>query len=449
MSSFFFAIPTELQLEIILNLSLEDIIHLRQTSRAFAHLIQDHEAHIVKQYLKKRMPKDISLLFPLPTTSQPSLRFLQDLTYRQTVSDELALLLARRIVKEMGHGHRLRQSEINLKLIQYVIGQLQIAFSPLILAVFHFFETYQSRKAHNIKEAPQSEPRGTPQPSKNRELQAAIMLQYPDDLLLKIHQMYHLLLHLFTRRLTPTTPWFLPRQIGGWNHTHPGGLQPSEDSLAKLLVLGGVPEVLRIYKMTGHGKRRKALEKFVRTLDQEKTGVTGEQSNGGTVNTSTSMQTDQLEDIWVPVAEEQLLGRGVVTNLESIKCCGEFVSQLLGDEFSSVDERSIADASENGDDVNNSAQILASINFSGLHLRLADDGIWDHDLIEEEDDLDEDSEEIESKGPHHHKSVPRSPSPVAGPSKSPGTIVGMTAPVPLCSGIGYNGMGATFMTMSM
>ena len=397
------------------------------------------------------MPKGTTLLFPLPTTSQPSLRFLQDLAHRQKVSDELALLLAKRIVKEMGHGHRLRQNETNIKLIQYVIGQLQIGFSPLILALFHFFETYHSRKVH-AKEASPSEPGGhseTAQSSKDRELQSAIMLQYPDDLLLKIHQMYHLLLHLFTRRLTLTSPWFLPRQIGGWSHTHPGGHQPNEDSLAKVLVVGGIPEVLRIYKITGHGKRKKALERFLRTLDQEKNEVTGEQSNGETVNTSSSIQIDQLDDIWVPVAEEQLLGRGVVKNLESIRCCGEFVGQLLGDEFPSVDEGSLADASENGDDTNSSAQILASINFSGLHLKLADDGIWDHDLIEEEDDLDEDSGEIESKGLDRYKPAPRSPSPVAGPSRSPGTIVGMTAPVPSCSGIGYNGMGATFMTMSM
>lgn len=387
------------------------------------------------------MPKDTTLLFPLPTTSKPSLRFLQDLKYRQNVSDELALLLAKRIVKEMGHGHRLRQNEISLKLIQYVIGQLQIGFSPLILALFHFFETYHSRKVH-AKEASLSENNEAPQSSKDRKLQSDIMLQYPDDLLLKIHQIYHLLLHLFTRRLTPTSSWFLPRQIGGWSHTQSGGLQPSDDFLAKVFITGGIPEVLRIYKITGHGKRRKALEKFVRTVDQ----VTGEQSSGGT---STSIHVDQLDDIWVPVAEEQLLRRGVVTNLESIKCCGEFVGQLLGSELSSVDEGSLADASENGDEANNSAQILANISFSGLHLRLADDGIWDHDLIEEEEDLDEDSDEIESKGQHHYKYAPRPPSPVAGPSKSPGTIVGMTAPVPSCSGIGYNGMGATFMTMGM
>ncbi|KAF8444296.1 hypothetical protein BGX38DRAFT_1143680 [Terfezia claveryi] len=448
LSSLFFALPTELQLEIINNLPLNDITRLQQTSQAFSHLVRNNEAHIVKQYIKRRMPKYISILFPTPATDPATLKFLQDVTYRREVSDQLAELLARRIVKEMGQGVRMRRQSINPKVIDYVVERLESGFSPLILAVFHFLETYHARKAQEISGTAPFDA-GTLE-DREFQIQSDIMSHYPDWLLLKVHQMYHLLLHLFTRRLTKQ-PFAFFRQIARWNHAQPGGIRPEDETFAKVLLQGGIPEVLRIYKIKGQGQRRKALDKYTKMLDTQDPLEAPMKHHGGIIKAGVSINIDQLSRIWVPAAEKQILSRGIVQNMESIKCCGEFVAELLGDEFNSVDSGSMLSQDENAEDRAGNAEILAAMQWTSVSLRrLADDGSWDQNLIVE--DEDEDYVEGKEKEGHGDKRPPTPPlpsKPVAGPSRSPGTIVGMTAPVPMASGIGYNGMGANFMTMSL
>ncbi|RPB25538.1 hypothetical protein L211DRAFT_87214 [Terfezia boudieri ATCC MYA-4762] len=448
LSSLFFALPTELQLEVINNLPLNDITSLQQTSQAFSHLVQNNEAHIVKQYIKRWMPKYISILFPIPTTDPATLKFLQDVTYRREVSNQLAELLARRIVKEMGQGVRMRRRSINPKVIEYVVERLESGFSPLILALFHFLETYHARKAQEISGTGPFDA-GTLE-DREFQIQSDIMSHYPDWLLLKVHQMYHLLLHLFTRRLTKQ-PFAFFRQIARWNHAQPGGIRPEDETFAKVILQGGIPEVLRIYKIKGQGQRRKALDKYIKMLDTQGQLEPPMKHHGGIIKAGVSINIDQLSRIWVPAAEKLILSRGIVQNLESIKCCGEFVAELLGEEFNSVDSRSVLSQDENAEDRAVNAEILAAMQWTSVSLRrLADDGSWDQNLIVE--DEDEDHVEGKEKEGHGDKRPPTPPlpsKPVAGSSRSPGTIVGMTAPVPMASGIGYNGMGANFMTMSL
>ncbi|KAF8423866.1 hypothetical protein EV426DRAFT_563101 [Tirmania nivea] len=449
LSSLFFALPTELQLEVINNLSLNDITRLRQTSQAFLHLIQDNEAHIVKQYIKRWMPKYISILFPTPTTEPATLKFLQDVTYRREVSDQLAEFLARRIVKEMGHGVRMRRQSINPKLIEYVVERLESGFSPLILTVFHFLETYHVRKVQEISGTGPFD--ASTLESKEFQIQSDIMSQYPDWLLLRVHQMYHLLLHLFTRRLTKQ-PFSFFRQIARWNHIQPGGIRPADETFAKVLLQGGIPEVLRIYKIKGKGQRRKALDKYVKMLDTQDQSEPPMKHHGEIIKAGIPINIDQLSQIWVPAAEKQILSRGIVQRLESIKCCGEFVAELLEDEFNSVDSGSVFTQDENAEDRAGNAEILAAMQWTSVNLRrLADDGSWDQNLIAEDEDEDYvvEGKEKEGYGDKVPPTPPQPSKPVAGPSRSSGTIVGMTAPVPMASGIGYNGMGATFMTMSL
>lgn len=438
----FYTLPIELQLEIIDNLTLNDIIRLRQTSRAFSHLIQNHEGHIVKQYIRRRMPKYISILFPLPTAEAQTLKFLKDVTYRREASDHLADLLARRIVKEMGRGNRMRAEPIQPSVIEYVVEQLKIGFSPLILAVFHFLETYHVRKAQEITGTESST-----REERAQKIQSDIMLQYPDWLLLKVHQMYHLLLHLFTRRMKQR-PFFFFRSMNRWNHTPPGTKRPSDPSLAKILLFGGIPEVLRIYKIKGVSQRNKSMDKYLRRLDSNNNTDLSMNHHGGLVKGGMSIDADELGQIWVPAAEKQILSRGIVPNLESIRCCGEFVAELLGDEFN-TENGSVFSQDENAEDRAGNAQMLSAMQWTSVNLRnLADDGSWDRNLIAEEED-DDYVEEKEKEGHGVKRSQTPPSKPVAGPSRSPGTIVGMTAPVPMASGIGYNGMGANFMSMGM
>lgn len=343
----------------------------------------------------------------------------------------------------------MRRHSINPKVIEYVVERLESGFSPLILAVFHFLEIYHTRKAQEISGTAPFD--ASTLENREFQIQSDIMSQYPDWLLLKVHQMYHLLLHLFTRRLTKQ-PFTLFRQIVRWNHIQPGGVRPADETFAKVLLQGGIPEVLRIYKIKGQGQRRKALDKYVKMLDTQDQSEPPMKRHGGIIEAGISINIDQLSQIWVPAAEKQILSRGIVQNLESIKCCGEFVAELLGDEFNSVDSGSVLSQDENAEDRAGNAEILAAMQWTSVNLRrLADDGSWDQNLIAEDEDEDYvEGKEKEGHGDKRPPTPPPQPSkPVAGPSRSPGTIVGMTAPVPMASGIGYNGMGANFMTMSL
>lgn len=396
------------------------------------------------------MPKLISTLFPLPTTEPPTLKFLYNVSYRWEVSDVLADVLARRIVKEMGGTSRMKKRPVSPEIIVYVVERLRAKFCPLILAIYHFLETYHSRKQEFTRAGVAGL---NSRREKELEMQSHIMKQYPDCLLLQIHQMFHLLLHLLTRRFTEPA-WYLSRPIGRWTHTPGGGSRPSEESFAQLLLLGGIPQVLRLYLIKGQRARSKALNKYLGSLHMERDMEGPIRRHGRLLNNRKPIDIDVLGDIWVPAAETHLLVRRLVFNLDNIRCCGEFVAELLGDEFVSGNEGSILD--DDDDDIGDaqSAMVRAAMYVDISRLRLADDGFWDQNLMVEGAE-DEDEEYVENMGAKekggsgYYRPLTPPGKPVAGPSRSPGTIVGMTAPVPGCSGSGYNGMGANFMSMTL
>lgn len=419
----FFGLPVELQLEVVNKLFFFDLLSLRRTSRKFRELTMQNESYIVRHHIGQWVPLHITKLYPPPTDTPPTLGYLTDLAYKQRVSTHLALSLARQIVKEMMGGRQSRR--MSKEATVYVLNQLRLGMAPLIFALFHFFETYRTRRLERLWEDNDhdSSPVGLdPLPlAEKMRLQGDIISQYPDNLLLQVHQMYHLLLHLFMRRMS--SPSFsVQRTLGCWTRQ-----RPPNQAFAKVLILGGIKEVWHIYRIKGYSRRRKALDKYLRKLDMEracppkcKSGskaratTTPQQSRGPSIPLNLDiaalshpnhdhpsppplsklarLDVDDLTQLWTPAAEQRLIFGGIVGSLEEVRCCGQFVSQLLGGVTESDDEEDDADGDDSEDDSDDSGDDEAppvlvpgggNTHYSNTFLSM--DSSWDDELAEEED----------------------------------------------------------------
>lgn len=356
------------------------------------------------------VPTRITKLYPPPTAVPPKLAYLTDLAYKQRVSTKLALALANQIVKEMMGSGQSRSMRMTKEENTFVLNQLQLGMAPLIFALFHFLETYRERKLEHLLQidctAGPSEMLGSLPHEKNMAIQSEILKHYPDELLLQVHQMYHLLLHLLLRRLNPVVLPFGVRTLGRWNTQ-----RPTNQAFAKLLVLGGIREVWELYRIKGYYRRRGALDKYLKKLDSgEKTRscpkschtfeMTSTVASGSTSRTVPGrgpsldmpaklarLDVDELMDVWTPAAEERLLSREIVRSLDEVGCCGQFVSQLLGsaaesDESDDGDEEGSEDEDDSGDDI-------AIPGGAGMHYiggaTGGSDSVWDDDNLTEEE----------------------------------------------------------------
>ncbi|KAF8541916.1 hypothetical protein BDD12DRAFT_730439, partial [Trichophaea hybrida] len=338
----FFKLPVEIQLQIINLISLYDLLNLRQSSRSFRQLTINHENYLVNAYIRTSVPVYALCLFP-PPKKIPTLQYVVELTARQKISTSLAYHLAEQIMKAMMGRRQRRAMECGIK--ERMLRRLRRGMAPLVLTLMHFFETYTMRKLQRLGNGSQDSV-SILSPEKNMLIQSDIMSQYSDSMLLPLHQMFHLLLHLFFRRMTPSS---LPivRVLRRWAPSCP----PS-NSFAKVFVFGGIKQMWRLYRIKGYGRRRRALDKYVKTIDVVRFQWLGRSSttditSGTPAKSSTStnkvtnlgnkpsikklapLDVDDLLNLWTPAAEEHLLSREIVQDLDEVGCCGRFVSLLL------------------------------------------------------------------------------------------------------------------------
>lgn len=96
-----------------------------------------------------------------------------------------------------------------------------------------------------------------------------------------------------------------------------------------MFVCGGLEAVAEIYCATGYARRRRRMRRFLQSVE--------------------GIRVDGLEEVWVSAAEERLISRGVVEDLDEVGCCGRFVSGLLmagQDSDSEEDEEEDSDEDE-------------------------------------------------------------------------------------------------------
>jgi hypothetical protein len=409
----FFALPVEVQLQIVNLTTLQDILNLRKTNTQFRCLTIVHESYLVNTYLRSCVPSFVVRLFP-PEKKSPTLQYVTELAVRQSIASDLAKNLAEQVLKEMmGRRHR---RNMDRETRERMLRRLQRGMAPLVLSLLQFFENYVVARLQRVGTNPSHDYQLSVLGLLSREnmlIQSDIIAQYPENMLLPIHQMYHLLLHLFFRRFTPPS---LPI-VGtlGRRKSRP----PSSDAFAKVFVYGGIKELYRLYCMKGYGRRRRALDKYVDTFDEEQgkwkarirqfganiasmsssppppqpatvqaamTTAAGAQPSSSTASNSSitgseikrsvtelaQVHVDELSNLWTPAAEERLLSKNIIRDLEEVVCCGQFVSLLL---TTPEDEDEEEDEEDDEDDEDEEEEE------------------YDYEEVEEEDDEEEEEEE--------------------------------------------------------
>jgi hypothetical protein len=248
--SLFFALPTELRIYILRELHYIDILSLRLASRSFHQLIEVNEAQIVRHHMEYHVPRHILELYPPPLDL--NLKFLTSLAQRQWLSCNMAQHLAEYISKQI-QGRSLAGNEY-LRLQHLRIRRRLV---PLIFTLFHFFERYRYKL---LAETYVDNKVSCTVIGKHSPIQQEIMEAYNPALLLRVSQTYHLLLYLLYQRLTP------PNRAFSFTRPSEALDQSFEDGIVKLLIVGGIRQVERIWSIKNRSRRRKEMEKWVTGL---------------------------------------------------------------------------------------------------------------------------------------------------------------------------------------
>jgi hypothetical protein len=135
---------------------------------------------------------------------------------------------------------------------------------PLLFTVFHFFETYRrlhlqyiAEKGHGLLKEPYTV----------NPVETQVMNMYDNQTLLRVHEVFPLIISSFCRRLRPPTyVGRVERSLRGYLRERP----PDEVHVA-ILCMGGLRQVERLWETKGYNNRRAAVDVWFGSLTKEPT----------------------------------------------------------------------------------------------------------------------------------------------------------------------------------
>jgi hypothetical protein len=255
----FYALPGDLQVSIIANLSVPDIVHLRLVAKSWNRLISLNEAPISRAYLQHNpVPRFAISLYPLPLPSEVDLKYIRGLWYRLLVASRLSAMMADWIREEhfirITEGQRLefapQQAHVRRRLV------------PLLFTIFHFFESY--RRLH-VKSLFRDSQNRLSKASAINLAESRIMSMYDDNTLLQVHQVFPLLTSYLSRKMRP--PSYLGRVERSLRGYHKE--KAPDHVLVAILCIGGLREVLRFSEIEEYDARRTAVDDWYASLSQQ------------------------------------------------------------------------------------------------------------------------------------------------------------------------------------
>ncbi|UNI15229.1 hypothetical protein JDV02_001783 [Purpureocillium takamizusanense] len=255
----FLAMPNELQVQIISTLPLTDVLNLRLASKSWHALITLNEAPIVRYHLDNHIPAYALRLYPISDNSEFTFHYLCSLWHRLHVAAKLAYLMCEWITKDIF----LRQSESQRAAFAPQHERMRRRLIPLLFTVFHFFETY--RKLH-LKHLAEHGGQGLQrEPYTINPIEREIMGMYDDRTLLRVHEVFPLVISSFCRRLRP------PTYVGRVERSIRGYLRerPSDDVHVAILCIGGLRQVERLWEIKGYNSRRAAVDSWYHGLTKD------------------------------------------------------------------------------------------------------------------------------------------------------------------------------------
>lgn len=252
------ALPSELQIQIVSSLPLTDILNLRLTSKSWHALITLNEIPIVRYHLDHNIPAYATRLYPLRDTSDINFHYLCGLWHRLHVAAKLSYLMCEWITKDIF----LRTTEAQKLAFAPQHERMRRRLIPLLFTVFHFFETY--RKLH-LKYIADKGNGLLKEPYTVNPIETEIMNMYDNRTLLRVHEVFPLIISSFCRRLRPPTyVGRVERSLRGYLRERP----PDEVHVA-ILCLGGLRQVERLWETKGYNNRRAAVDVWFGSLTKE------------------------------------------------------------------------------------------------------------------------------------------------------------------------------------
>jgi hypothetical protein len=244
----------------LLELSLSDLLALRQTSQSLKTLVDEECAPAIVRHYAKRLPPLFTRLYPTPAPGEASFQWILEMAHRFNVAHHVSLLIARFFwnkILEIGPFKRRRLG------YRMVFTQMVANLLPLFFTLGHFFETYRrmilerAMKHCKIGHAfTVSTGGGT-----LWDDQLSILENYDQKLMLDCYHIYGYLLHVLEQQLQP--PRF-ERILGVIKRIKAEPASTGEVEI--LLMLGGLEQVRHVLEMRSWSSRRGVLNKFIQNL---------------------------------------------------------------------------------------------------------------------------------------------------------------------------------------
>ncbi|KAK0104732.1 hypothetical protein ONS95_005003 [Cadophora gregata] len=244
----FLALPNELQAQIIAPLPIHSVLTLRLVSKSFHTIVTLNESTIARYHMTNSLPAYALRLYPLPDTGWINLHYLCSIWHRLHVAEKLSTMIAAQATKEIF----LRTTEVQRQEFEPQHRRMRQRLMPLVFTLFHFFETYRDIHAKRL----QAEPPLHHQAYTINPIEAEVMAMYDDQTLLKVHQVFPLVISSFSRRLRP------PSYVGTLERSIKGYLKdrPADEVYATILAVGGLRQAQRFWETKGYNARRAAVD---------------------------------------------------------------------------------------------------------------------------------------------------------------------------------------------
>ena len=147
----------------------------------------------------------------------------------------------------------LRTTEVQQQEFEPQHCRMRQRLVPLVFTLFHFFETYRNLHVKHLEAS------GTPlrhQPFTLNPIECQVMAMYDDKTLLKVHQVFPLVISSFSRRLRP------PSYAGRLERSIKGYLKdrPADEVYATIIAIGGLRQAQRFWETKGYNARRAAVD---------------------------------------------------------------------------------------------------------------------------------------------------------------------------------------------
>jgi hypothetical protein len=249
LNDLFLSLPNELQAQIIAPLQIHDVLNLRLVSKSFHTLVTLNEAPIARYHIAHSLPDYTLKLYPAPNPKDLNLHYLCGIWHRLHVATKLSTMISSQATKEIF----LRTTEAQRIEFEPQHRRMRQRLMPLVFALFHFFETYRDLHVRHINSG------GVPlrhQAYTLNPIEVQVMSMYDDQTLLKMHQVFPLVISSFSRRLRP------PSYAGRLERSFKGYLKdrPADEVYATVLAVGGLRQAQRFWETKGYNIRRQAVD---------------------------------------------------------------------------------------------------------------------------------------------------------------------------------------------